>query len=104
MSGDEKGTAIGIGPACPSCHFFHAYGDACFEGFPPTPDDTAAPAYYVEGRKYEPHLVIEDWKLNFNLGSVVKYVSRIGRKENDLKDLRKARQFLSFEIERLEGE
>lgn len=68
----------------------------------PTPDDTAAPAYYVEGRNFEPHRVISDWGLNFNLGSVVKYISRFGRKEDDLKDLRKARQFLDFEIERLE--
>ncbi len=70
----------------------------------PTPDDTAAPDHYVLDRKYEPHLVIEDWKLNFNLGSVLKYVARFGRKEDDLKDLRKARQFLDFEIARLEGE
>lgn len=68
------------------------------------PDDTAAPYHYVEGREYEPHLVIEDWGLNFNAGCVVKYMSRYERKSNPLKDLRKARQYLDFEIARLEGE
>lgn len=68
----------------------------------PTPDDTAAPAYYVEGRKYEPHLVIEDWGLNHNMGSVMKYVARYLLKGNPIKDLRKARQYLDFEIARLE--
>jgi len=42
--------------------------------------------------------------LNFNAGCVVKYMSRYERKSNPLKDLRKARQYLDFEIARLEGE
>ena len=53
---------------------------------------------------FEPHLVIEDWDLNFNLGNVIKYVSRAGRKDDILKDLMKARQYLDFEIDRLERE
>lgn len=46
------------------------------------------PAHYCEGRKYEP-----------------KYVSRAGRKENNslLQDLKKARQYLDFEINFLEN-
>lgn len=66
--------------------------------------DIAAPEYYVAGRMFEPHLVIEDWGLNFNLGNVIKYVSRAGRKDDILKDLMKARQYLDFEIDRLERE
>lgn len=64
------------------------------------------PTHYCEGRKYQPKDVIRDWDLNFNLGNVVKYVSRNGRKEGEssLKDLRKARQYLDFEIEALEKE
>ena len=62
------------------------------------------PSHYTEGRKYEPKDVIRDWGLNFNLGSAVKYISRAGRKDDILIDLRKARQFLDFEIEALEGE
>lgn len=62
------------------------------------------PAHYVEGRKYEPKDVIRDWGLNYNLGCVVKYVSRAGRKDDILQDLRKARQYLDFEIEAIEDE
>jgi hypothetical protein len=63
------------------------------------------PAHYCEGRKYEPKDVIRDWDLNFNLGNTVKYVSRAGRKENNslLQDLKKARQYLDFEINFLEN-
>ena len=64
----------------------------------------SAPKHYCEGRKYEPKDVIRDWDLNFNLGNVVKYISRNGRKigESNLKDLMKARQYLDFEIEAIE--
>ena len=62
-------------------------------------DAIESPAHYAEGREYEPKDVIRDWGLNFNLGNVVKYVSRAGRKGDALEDLRKARQYLDFEIE-----
>lgn len=67
-------------------------------------DMVAHPAHYVEGRKYEPKDVIRDWQLNYNLGCVVKYISRAGRKNDILEDLQKARQYLTFEIEALEEE
>lgn len=60
------------------------------------------PAHYCEGRKYEPKDVIRDWELNFNLGSAVKYIARAGRKDDVIQDLKKARQFLDFEIEFLQ--
>ena len=37
------------------------------------------PDHYTAGRKYEPKDVIRDWNLNFNLGSAMKYISRISR-------------------------
>ena len=40
------------------------------------------PKHYCDGRKYEPKDVIRDWKLNFNLGSAMKYIARAGRKDN----------------------
>lgn len=52
--------------------------------------------------KYEPKDVIREWGLNFNLGSAVKYIARAGRKDDIVQDLKKAREFLSFEIEALE--
>jgi hypothetical protein len=61
----------------------------------------SAPKHYVEGRKYEPRKVIHDWGLNFNLGNVVKYIARAGRKDSLLEDLYKARQYLDFEIEEI---
>lgn len=49
----------------------------------------------------EPYKVISDWGLNFNLGNVIKYIARAGRKtDNPLEDLLKARQYIDFEIER----
>ena len=59
------------------------------------------PDHYAKGRKYEPYKVIKDWDLNFNLGSVIKYISRCGRKDGNpyLQDLLKAKQYIEFEIE-----
>lgn len=63
------------------------------------------PNHYCEGRKFEPKDVIRDWNLNFNLGNAVKYISRNGRKDGNsaLQDLKKARQYLDFEIDYLEN-
>jgi hypothetical protein len=57
------------------------------------------PAHYAEGREYEPIDVIRDWELNFNLGCVVKHISRAGRKGDALIDLEKARVYLTHEID-----
>ena len=62
------------------------------------------PSHYAEGRKYEPIVVIQDWKLDFCLGNVVKYVSRAGRKDNALEDLEKAEFYLKHKIKELRGE
>ena len=42
--------------------------------------------------------------LSFNLGNVVKYVSRAGRKGDALEDLMKGRYYLNRELERLSNE
>lgn len=52
----------------------------------------------------QPKDVIRAWGLNFNLGSAVKYISRAGHKDDIVQDLKKAREFLTFEIEALEAE
>ncbi len=67
-------------------------------------DSVSHPSHYTEGRKYEPRKVIADWELNFNLGNAVKYISRAGRKGDKIEDLRKAIQYIEFEIEELEDE
>lgn len=78
--------------------------DSHFDPVPFNGAVVAHPAHYTAGREFEPKDVIRDWSLNFNLGSAVKYISRAGRKDDELQDLRKARQFLDFEIEALEAE
>lgn len=64
-------------------------------------DDVNHPNHYAEGREYEPIDVIEDWELGFNLGNVVKYISRAGRKDDIIQDLEKAEFYLKREIQRL---
>jgi len=51
---------------------------------------------------YECIKVIEAWDLGFNLGNALKYISRAGKKDpaRAVEDLRKAKQYLDFEIER----
>lgn len=66
-------------------------------------DAVSHPAHYCRS-KYEPKDVIRDWGLNFNMGSAMKYIARVGYKDDIIQDLKKAKQFLSFEIEALEGE
>lgn len=62
-------------------------------------DVVSNPAHYTEGRKYKPRKVIADWDLNFNLGNAVKYLARAGRKGDKIEDLRKAIQYIEFEID-----
>jgi len=45
--------------------------------------------------------IIDAYELNFNLGNVIKYVWRAGKKKSTLEDLKKARWYLDREITRL---
>ena len=49
---------------------------------------------------YEAIKVIEAWNLGFCLGNTVKYISRAGKKNDYVEDLRKAAWYLNREIER----
>lgn len=63
------------------------------------------PSHYGgEASPYEAIKVIEAWALPFNLGNVVKYIARAGKKRRSppLQDLRKAQWYLAREIENLE--
>lgn len=59
------------------------------------------PDHYAEGRKYEPIEVIEDWQLGFCLGNALKYISRAGRKTDDIEDLKKAIWYIDRHISSL---
>lgn len=60
-------------------------------------DNINHPKHYTFG-KLEVIAVIEDWRLNFNLGNVVKYIARAPHKEKYLEDLKKAKWYLEREI------
>jgi len=57
------------------------------------------PDHYRAATGHEAIAVIEAWRLNFNLGNVVKYISRAGHKVDRLEDLQKALWYLSREVE-----
>jgi hypothetical protein len=57
------------------------------------------PSHYTFG-KFEVIDVIEDWKLNYNMGNAVKYVARAEHKGNKIEDLQKAIWYLQREIDR----
>lgn len=63
-----------------------------------------SPSHYTEGRKFEPKDVIRDWGLNFNLGNAVKYLARAGRKGDIVEDLKKAQEYIQFEIDAIDAE
>lgn len=58
------------------------------------------PSHYTQG-KIECIEVIEDWGLNYHLGSALKYICRAGKKDPTKykEDLEKARWYLTREIE-----
>ena len=63
-------------------------------------DPVVHPEHY-QGNGYEVLDIIDDFDLNFNLGNVLKYVLRAGRKNSELKeeDLEKALFYLKRELE-----
>jgi hypothetical protein len=61
------------------------------------------PAHYNAG-KIEVIDAIEDWKLGFHEGNVVKYVARAKHKGRELEDLKKAAWYLNRLIQTLESE
>ena len=42
---------------------------------------------------------VQDYKLNFNRGNVIKYIARAGKKDDELQDLMKAKDYLEREIQ-----
>ncbi len=57
------------------------------------------PDHYCHGIKAIDY--IESHNMNFNLGNVIKYVTRAGLKsENAIEDLQKAKWYIEREIER----
>lgn len=62
------------------------------------------PQYYDNGKGYDVIDVAKDYGLNFNLGNVLKYICRAGKKGSRIDDLEKALDYLLREIEVTEPE
>lgn len=65
------------------------------------------PSHYGgKDNPYEVRKVIQAWKLNWALGTAVKYIPRAGKKDpaKHVEDLRKAIKCIEFEIEEIEKE
>jgi len=75
-------------------------GQRQIEMFEPKPDAVNHPAHYKVGG-IETIDFIEAKKLGYNLGNVVKYLTRADHKGNKLEDLRKAQWYLTREINSL---
>ena len=68
-----------------------------------TKESVNHPAHYGGGENlYEAIKVIEAWGLGFCLGNTVKYICRVGKKDDMLQELKKARWYLDREIGNLE--
>ena len=81
--------------------------DYAIEGKPTLVNDAVShPSHYTDGR-IEVIDFIQDKKLDFCRGNVVKYICRAGKKggsrAKEIEDLKKARQYCDFEINALEG-
>ena len=55
--------------------------------------------YGGQGNPYEAIKVIEAWGVGFHIGNVLKYLSRAGKKDSKLEDLKKAQWYLTRYIE-----
>ena len=60
-------------------------------------DNVNNPTHYNIGT-IEVITVIEDWKLNFNLGNAIKYIGRCEHKNNKKEDIKKAIWYLEREL------
>jgi hypothetical protein len=58
------------------------------------------PAHY-QGNKFEVIDIINDYKLNFELGNAIKYILRAEKKGNKKQDLEKAIWYLKYELNKL---
>jgi hypothetical protein len=55
--------------------------------------------HYESTGDYDVIDFVQDYKLNFNRGNVVKYIARAGKKDDELQDLIKAKDYIEREIQ-----
>lgn len=86
-------------------------GTSQWEELDPTTEDKETvdhPEHYGGDTPYETIKVLAEWMteeqlVGFCIGNSVKYLSRAGKKGDQLEDWKKARWYVSWLIERLEG-
>jgi hypothetical protein len=59
------------------------------------------PIHYNNGKQYDLIDVALDYNLNFFRFNVLKYICRAGKKEDEIKDLEKAIDYLERELQHL---
>lgn len=61
--------------------------------------------YNTVNKLYEPYKIINALDLGFNLGNVLKYVFRAGKKDQSkhIEDLQKAKDYIDYEIEKVKN-
>ena len=59
----------------------------------------ATQPHYENGKGYDVIDFIKVYNLNFNRGNIIKYISRADKKNHELMDLLKAKDYLEREIE-----
>lgn len=59
----------------------------------------ASQPHYENGQGYDVIDFVKDYNLNFNRGNIIKYISRADKKNHELMDLLKAKDYLEREIE-----
>lgn len=60
-------------------------------------DEAVNPKHYQD-KELQPIKVIHAWQLNFNLGSVIKYIGRLGEKDDPIQELEKCLWYIKDEI------
>lgn len=60
------------------------------------------PSHYQTNNDFDVIDFCKLYNLNFNRGNIIKYVCRAGKKEDELKDLKKALDYLQREIKHYE--
>jgi hypothetical protein len=62
------------------------------------------PQHYDNNKSYDVIDFVKDYDLNFNEGNVIKYVARARKKDNQIKDLEKAIDYLERELTHIRKE
>lgn len=67
-------------------------------------EENEAPKHYKTDNNIDVIDFCKMYNLNFNRGNIVKYVCRAGKKDDEIKDLKKALDYIQREIKYLENE